>query len=327
MVFYLIIDLKMISFAERVEKINPESLSFNKLETLQVNLGYLCNQSCNHCHVNAGPSNHKMMSKGVMEKIIDVLRNQKGITMDITGGAPELHPEFRSFVEEARSLTPRLMVRTNLTVFSEEGMDWLPQWYADHQVVLIASLPCYTKENVDRQRGRGVFEKSIKALKRFNEVGYGESLKLNLVYNPGADFLPGSQRELEDDYKKELSQNYGIRFNNLYTITNVPLGRFYNYLRDNDRLEQYVRLLAENFNPAAIENVMCRNLISVDWEGILYNCDFNQAAGMPIINESGKILKIDDIEEATQCGMAISVAGHCYSCTAGAGSSCTGVLT
>lgn len=324
---YLIIYAMITPFAERVERINPEFLVFDKLETLQVNLGYLCNQYCSHCHVNAGPSNNRMMSKGVMEKIIDFLRYKKGISLDITGGAPELHPEFKFFVEGISGLTPRLMVRTNLTVFSEEGMEGIPQWYRDHHVVLIASLPCYTKENVDKQRGRGVFEKSIAALRRLNGVGYGESLELNLAYNPGADFLPGSQRDLERDYKKELFENYGIRFHHLFTITNMPLGRFRDYLESNNRFEQYVHLLAENFNPDATPNIMCRSLISVDWQGILYNCDFNQAAGLPIMNESGKIQKIDDIQEATQGGMTISVAEHCYSCTAGAGSSCTGVLT
>ena len=218
------------------------------------------------------------------------------------------------------------MVRTNLTILLEEGKDWIPQWYRDNQVVVMASMPCYTKENVDKQRGNGVYEKSIKVLKRLNELGYGDSLELNLVYNPGGAFLPGPQKELEMDYKRELSQNHGLRFHNLFTITNAPIGRFKNYLKANGLLEQYTELLADNFNPDAVRNIMCRTLISVDWQGILYNCDFNLALGLPIRNKAGKILKIDDIQDAIQSGNEIAVAEHCYSCTAGAGSSCTGVL-
>jgi len=266
------------------------------------------------------------MSKDVMEEIIDFLRNQKALVLDITGGAPELNPNLKFFIEETCPLTSRLMVRTNLTIFSEKGMDWIPRWYRDHQVVLIASLPCYTKENVDNQRGNGVFEKSIKALRKLNELGYGDSLELNLVYNPGGDFLPGPQRELETDYKIQLFKNHGVRFHNLFTLTNAPLGRFKDYLKTNGRLERYIRLLASNFNPDAASNVMCRTLISVDWQGILYNCDFNLAAGLPIRDRTGKILEIDRGQDAIQSGYEIVIAEHCYSCTAGAGSSCTGVL-
>jgi len=316
----------IVDFREKIKNINPKLLSFDKLETLQVNLGNMCNQHCEHCHIDAGPAGNKIMNKEVMEKIIKFLRNQKGPTLDITGGCPELNPNFKFFIEETRGLTSRLMVRTNLTIFLERGMDWIPQWYKEHQIVLIASLPCYTEENVDKQRGNGAFEKSIKALKKLNELGYGDSLELNLVYNPGGDFLPGLQKELEMDYKKQLFENYGIIFNNLFTITNAPLGRFKNYLKANGQIEEYINLLADNFNPDAAANIMCRTLISIDWQGILYNCDFNQAAGLPIRNKARKILEIDDIQYAIQNGHEIVTDGHCYCCTAGSGSSCTGVL-
>lgn len=266
------------------------------------------------------------MRRDVMEKIIDFLRRHEGLVLDITGGCPELHPDFKYFVEEARGLVPRLMVRTNLTVLLEEGKEWILQWYRDNHVVIMASLPCYTKENVDKQRGSGVYERSIKVLKRLNELGYGSSLELNLVYNPGGCFLPGSQGELEKDYKKELFQHYGLRFNRLFTITNAPIGRFHNYLEENGLLEDYTRLLADNFNSDAAKNIMCRSLISVDWQGVLYNCDFNQALGLPIRNKAGRILEVADIQEAIASGAEIVVANHCYSCTAGAGSSCTGAL-
>jgi radical SAM/Cys-rich protein len=316
----------IVDFKERVASVDPGLLCFDKLETLQVNLGDMCNQCCQHCHIEASPTGSRIMRRDVMEKIIHFLRNNNGIALDITGGCPELHPDFRFFVEETHGLTPRLMVRTNLTILVEEGKDWIPQWYKDNQLVLIASMPCYTKENVDKQRGDAVYEKSIKALRLLNELGYGDSLELDLVYNPGGAFLPGSQRELEVDYKRELSQNYGLRFHSLLAITNAPLGRFKRHLEANGRLDQYNHLLADNFNINAARNIMCRTLISVDWQGILYNCDFNQATELAIRNKAGKILEIDYIQEAIQSGVDIVVAGHCYACTAGAGSSCTGAL-
>lgn len=316
----------IIDFKETIKNVNPKLLSFDRLETLQVNLGNMCNQYCEHCHVDAGPAGDKIMSRGVMEKITNFLRDQQELTLDITGGCPELNPNFKSFIEKTSGLVSRLMVRTNLTILLEKGMDWIPGWYKEHRVILIASLPCYTEENVDKQRGNGVFEKSIKALQRLSKLGYGNSLELNLVYNPGGDFLPGSQEELETDYKEELFENYGIRFNNLFTITNAPLGRFKNYLGESNQFEQYIQLLAENFNPDTAENIMCRTLISVDWQGVLYNCDFNQAAGLPIRDSTGKILKIDDIQDVIQNKYEILVDEHCYCCTAGAGSSCTGIL-
>jgi radical SAM/Cys-rich protein len=265
------------------------------------------------------------MSKGVMEKIINFLRIHNGLILDITGGCPELHPNLKYLVEEAYKTVSRLMIRTNLTILLERDVYWISEFYRDHEVVIIASLPCYTKENVDKQRGNGAFEKSIKALKKLNELGYGDSLELNLVYNPGGNFLPNSQMELEKDYRKHLFEKYGIKFNNLFTITNVPLGRFKNYLKSNGLIKEYIKLLVDNFNPDAVPNIMCRTLISVDWQGVLYNCDFNLSAGLPI-NISGKIYNIDDIQEVIQKRYEIILTEHCYACTAGSGSSCSGAL-
>ncbi len=208
---------------ERIRQLDPNFLCFKKLETLQLNLGNMCNQHCTHCHVSASSTGSKIMSKEVIEKVVDFLQNQEGLVLDITGGSPELHPNFRFFIEETRELTSRLMVRTNLTIFFETGMDWIPYWHRDHQVVLMASLPCYTRENVDKQRGKGVFEKSVKALRKLNELGYGDCLELNLVHNPGGDFLPGEQRELEIEYRRQLLKNHGVIFNSLFTLTGLTI--------------------------------------------------------------------------------------------------------
>lgn len=311
---------------ERIRGLDPNFLCSRKIETLQVNLGNMCNQHCTHCHVSASSAGSKIMSKEVIREVVDFLKNQEGLVLDITGGSPELHPNFRFFIEKTRKLTPRLIVRTNLTVFFEKGMDWIPNWYRDHRVVLIASLPCYTRENVDKQRGKGVFEKSVKALRKLNELGYGECLELNLVHNPGGDFLPAHQRELETEYRRQLLKNHGVIFDNLFTLTNAPLGRFKDYLRANGRFDLYIRLLAENFNPDTASNIMCQILISVDWQGTLYNCDFNLAAGLPIRDTAGKTLEIDRVQEAISGRYETVLAEHCYSCTAGLGSSCTGIL-
>ena len=320
------IDNVIADFRSRAQSIAPGSLVFDNLMTLQVNLGNMCNQQCQHCHMEASPFGSKIMPSEVITKIVDFLRCQPGITLDITGGCPEMNPDFRLLVEEARGLVPRLKVRTNLTVLLEKEMEWVAPWYRDNRIILIASMPCYTRENVDQQRGNGVFGKSIEALGRLNKLGYGDSLELDLVYNPGGAFLPSSQRDLEMDYKRELLQGHGIKFSNLFTITNAPLGRFRNYLEASDQLEQYVNLLSDNFNPEALKNIMCRSLISVDWQGILYDCDFNQVTGLPIRNRAGRIVTLDHMQDAIQSGREIAVAEHCYSCTAGAGSSCMGVL-
>ena len=313
-------------FKETIRSMNPSSACFDKLVTLQVNVGDKCNQCCEHCHLTAGPEGHKMMQEDVMEKIIHFLSYYRGLVLDITGGCPELNPRFKSFVERVHGFASCVMVRTNLTVLTDDGMEWIPPWYREQGVILIGSLPCYTEENVNRQRGNGVFKKSIAALKKLNELGYGTDLELNLIYNPSSDCLPAPQHQLEEDYRRQLLTQHGICFSNLFTIVNVPLGRFKNYLEACGRTESYFKLLVDNFNPATVETIMCRTLINVDWQGILYNCDFNQASGLPMRNSNGAIITIDTIQEALESGHEIVTGEHCYSCTAGAGSSCTGVL-
>ena len=307
---------------------NPQLLWFDKLQTLQVNLGNRCNQSCAHCHIQAGPTGKKMMPKLIMERIINFMLNHPGLCVDITGGCPELNPDFKFFVDSVYDLASPIIVRTNLTVFFESGLHWVPEWYCKNKVVLIASLPCYTDKNVEQQRGQGVFKKSIAALKVLNKLGYGidGQLQLNLVYNPGGDFLPGPQAKLEEDYKRELGEKYGVKFNNLYTITNAPIGRFRQYLKANGKLRQYLQLLVENFNPSTAQNIMCRNLISVDYRGMVYNCDFNQALNLPVIDGSGKNAMIEQLEGVLSEDLEIITDDHCFCCTAGAGSSCTGSL-
>jgi len=317
-----------VSFEEKVKKIGIRSLKLDKLQTLQVNLGNRCNQSCAHCHVEAGPNGKNIMARVVMQKVIDFLKKYSVQCVDITGGCPELNPDFRFFIENVHLLTKQIMVRTNLTVFFEPGLDWISKWYSDHNVVIIGSLPCYTEENVDGQRGGGVFEKSITALRMLNDLGYGsdENLELNLVYNPGGEFLPGPQQQLEADYKRELNEKHGVKFNNLFTITNAPIGRFKQYLQSNGKLESYQKILIENFNPETAKNIMCLNLLSIDYRGIVYNCDFNQALDLPIIDAFGNVLTIDQLENALLEGIDIITDEHCFCCTAGAGSSCKGSL-
>lgn len=315
-------------FREALTNTDPRFLRFDQLQTLQVNLGNRCNQSCAHCHVQAGPRGEKIMPKAIMHKIIDFLWNHPGLCIDITGGCPELNPDFRFFVEGVCESASPFMVRTNLTVFFEPGLGWVPEWYRDHQVVIIGSLPCYTEQNVDKQRGPGAFEKSIEAIRWLNRLGYGreEGLEFNLVYNPGGDFLPGPQQQLEADYKRELNDKYGVWFNKLFTMTNAPIGRFRRYLESNGRLKQYMRLLTESFNPNAAENIMCRNLVSVDYRGVLYNCDFNQALGLPIIDTEGNTVTVEQLDDVLSEGIEITTGEHCFCCTAGSGSSCTGSL-
>jgi radical SAM/Cys-rich protein len=317
-----------VSFEQKIKEIGFGFLKLDKLQTLQVNLGNRCNQLCAHCHVEAGPNGKNIMARVVMQKVIDFLQKYSLQCVDITGGCPELNHDFRFFIENVHLLTKQIMVRTNLTVFFEPGLDWISKWYSDHNVVIIGSLPCYTEENVDGQRGGGVFEKSITALRMLNDLGYGsdENLELNLVYNPGGEFLPGPQQQLEADYKRELNEKHGVKFNNLFTITNAPIGRFKQYLQSNGKLESYQKLLIENFNPETAKNIMCLNLLSIDYRGIVYNCDFNQALDLPIIDAFGNVLTIDQLENALLEGIDIITDEHCFCCTAGAGSSCKGSL-
>jgi radical SAM/Cys-rich protein len=315
-------------FREIVTGINPSLLWLDRMRTLQVNLGNRCNQSCSHCHVQAGPDGQKIMPREVMQKIIDFAASHPGLCLDITGGCPELNPDFKFFLDGICDSASLLMVRTNLTVFFEPGLEWVGPWYRDHGVVVIGSLPCYTQENVDSQRGPEAFSRSINAIRHLNELGYGskENLELDLVYNPGGEFLPGPQQELEADYKRELNEKYGVSFNKLFTITNAPIGRFRQYLEANGKLKDYLRLLVENFNPSAVENIMCRNLVSVDYRGLLYNCDFNQALDLPIIDTAGQSVTIEKLAGILDSELEIISGEHCFCCTAGAGSSCTGSL-
>ncbi len=315
-------------FKKELESIDSRLLSLERLETLQVNLGDRCNQSCAHCHLQAGPNGEKIMSRKVMEKIIDLLRSRPGLTVDVTGGCPELNPDFKFFIDGACEAARHVMVRTNATVFFEPDLSWVPRWYSEKKVTLTVSLPCYTAQNVDGQRGAGAFEKSIAALRLLNDLGYGANgrLQLNLVYNPGGGFLPGRQDQLEVDYKRELHEKYGVRFNKLFTITNAPIGRFKQHLQANGQLYQYQRLLVENFNPDAAESIMCRTLISIGCDGIAYNCDFNQALDLPIVDLQGRIVSIERLQEALNGGIELITGDHCFCCTAGAGSSCTGSL-
>ncbi len=315
-------------FENEIERIRPGLLQLDRLKTLQVNLGNVCNQRCRHCHVQAGPDGRRIMTRPVMRKIVDFLQNHPGLCLDMTGGCPELNPDFRFLLEKTCGLVDRMMVRTNLTVFFEPGIDWVCRWYRDHGVVVVGSLPCYTQQNVDAQRGRGVFDRSIEAMRLLNGLGYGKDdrLELDLVYNPAGEFLPGSQATLEADYKKRLHDDYGVVFTRLFTITNAPIGRFRQHLQANGGLEKYLKLLVDNFNPDAIENIMCRSLVSIDYRGIAYNCDFNQALNLPIVDGHGNVVTIDTLSRALGGTIKIIADSHCYCCTAGVGSSCTGAL-
>jgi radical SAM/Cys-rich protein len=311
------------------QRSSPRPLKFDKLETLQINLGNRCNQLCRHCHVEAGPNGNKIMSQPIMRDIIDFVKDYAVSSVDLTGGCPELNPHFKFFVESLRALVPEIKIRTNLTIMLEPAMNWLPEWYKQHKLVLIASLPCYTMENVDRQRGKGVFEKSIKAMTMLNSIGYGiePELELHLVYNPGSAALPAPQTQLEADYKQHLLKEHGIVFNKLFTIANAPIGRFRQYLESSGNLDKYLNLLKTCFNPQTLDSVMCRNLISVDYQGFLYNCDFNQILKMSIHDVNSKPLHITRLKDALEGRIEILTGEHCFSCTAGAGSSCKGILT
>jgi radical SAM/Cys-rich protein len=295
-----------------------------RLQTLQVNVGRKCNQACRHCHVDAGPWRTEMVGRAVAGRIGEWIRQYQPEIVDITGGAPELSEFFRFFVESARSARSHVIDRCNLTIIEEPGYDDLPDYLAGQEVEVIASLPCYTAENVAKQRGAGVFEKSISALRKLNEVGYGSRLPLNLVYNPVGPNLPGPQAELEADYKEALGREFGITFNRLYTITNQPIARFAEDLRRLGKAEEYLSLLANTFNPATVESLMCRTTLSVGWMGEVYDCDFNQMLGMQMRN--GKPLYLWDVTPELLEGWAVRTEPHCLACTAGCGSSCSGAL-
>jgi len=295
--------------------------------TLQLNITKKCNQACIHCHVNAAPGRTEMMDKNTIDRILDLLSYDNNIhTVDITGGAPELNPEFRYLVEKINSMGKKIIDRCNLTVLLENGQEDTIEFLAQNLVHIIASMPCYTEENVNRQRGNDVYEKSISVLKALNLAGYGKAgsgLILDLVYNPGSGCLPGEQSMLEADYKQQLNSNYGIEFNNLLTMTNMPIMRFKEMLINEGMLESYTSLLEKSFNPQAASNVMCRELLSVAWNGNLYNCDFNQALNIPLKEKPQTIWDIADFNDIPS---EISHGDHCFACTAGNGSSCCGAL-
>jgi radical SAM/Cys-rich protein len=297
-------------------------------EILQVNVGKLCNLTCVHCHVNAGPKRKEIMTRATIDRIIDWLAKTEIRTVDLTGGAPEMIPDFCYFVERAKALQPsrHIIDRCNLTILLEPGYENLAEFLAERKVEIIASMPCYSPENVNAQRGEGVFEGSIAALQLLNSLGYGihPDLPLHLIYNPVGAFLPASQAKLEADYKREFKEHFGIVFNKLYTLTNLPVGRFAAYLRHNNKLEQYMNLLIEAFNPATIDGLMCRNTISVGWCGEVYDCDFNQQLDMQWKN--GHEMFLWDVDPGKIENREIMTGDHCFGCTAGAGSSCGGAL-
>jgi len=293
-----------------------------RLQTLQINVGRKCNQACRHCHVEAAPWRIEMMNRETAHRIGEWISTHQPKIVDITGGAPELSEHFHFLVETSRDNGCHVIDRCNLTIIETAQYAWLPEYLADHEVEIIASLPCYLESNVDAQRGNGVFEKSIAALKRLNAVGYGSRLPLNLVYNPLGARLPAEQRELEAEYKSELRARYGIEFTSLFTITNQPIGRFADELRQCGKLDDYLELLADSFNPAAVESVMCRSTLSVGWRGEIYDCDFNQMLGMRIYD--CKPLFLWDVTPGELDRWQIQTGIHCFACTAGCGSSCTG---
>jgi len=320
----------MNRFSDRL-MVEGRELRRTRTEILQVNVGKLCNLTCVHCHVNAGPKRKEVMTRETIDRIVDWLATTQIPIVDLTGGAPEMIPDFRYFIERARELQPSRHVidRCNLTILLERGYEDLGEFLAMNKVDIIASMPCYSPENVNAQRGDGVFEGSIAALQLLNWLGYGTDpeLPLHLVYNPVGAFLPPPQVELETDYKRELKKHFGIVFNNLYTITNLPIGRFASYLRHNNKLEEYMELLIRAFNPATIEGLMCRNTISVGWRGEVYDCDFNQQLRMQWFrNGESERLFLWDIDPRSLEGREIMTGNHCFGCTAGAGSSCGGAI-
>lgn len=315
------------SFMTALKGINLYPLKPNDLEILQINLGYLCNLECNHCHVDASPRRKEITTKDVLNKCLEVIDTVKTIhTVDLTGGAPEMNPDFEWLLEELGKRDVEVLVRSNLTILVEGKFKTYPKLLTKHKVTIVSSLPCYTEENVDAQRGDGVFTKSIKALQILNELGYGThpELKLHLVYNPGGASIAPSQDALHHDYTIELKEKYNIVFNDLFTITNLPISRFLEYLIAENQLETYMDVLANSFNPSAAQNVMCRNTLSVDYDGNIYDCDFNQILKLQIATEKSK--NIMDFNYQDIKNRDIIINQHCYGCTAGEGSSCQGAL-
>ncbi len=312
-------------FDEKFELVGEGRLKATEIEIFQVNLGKMCNQVCKHCHVDAGPDRKEIMTKETMQDCLDILNAPDIPTVDLTGGAPEMNPNFKWFVDEVKKLDRHVIVRSNLTILETNGFEDYAEFMANHKVEIVSSLPYYKKSFTDKQRGDGVFDKSIAAMKKLNALGYGKEdpeLKFHLVYNPVGAYLPPSQSELEQDYKRELKNNFDIDFNNLYTITNMPISRFLDYLIQSGNYESYMQKLVDSFNPVAASNVMCRFTISVGWDGQLYDCDFNQMLELNMDHGAPPHIKDFDIEKIRN--RRIVTGQHCYGCTAGAGSSCGG---
>ncbi len=316
------------TFKDKIAETNHFPLKPKKLEILQLNLGYMCNQVCSHCHVDAGPDRKEIMTKETMEQCLEVIRNTGAHTLDLTGGAPEMNPNFRWFVEEASKAGIKdFIVRSNLTIIlANKKYHDLPEFFKKHRVHVASSLPFYKRDKTDKQRGDGVFDKSIKALQMLNAVGYaqeGTGLKLDLVYNPSGAFLPTNQQALEQDFKVALKEDFNIDFNSLFAITNLPISRFLEYLIASENYEDYMYALVEAYNPTAVENVMCTNTISISWDGWLYDCDFNQMLDLKV---ASKVQHISDYNEDLLNDRNIIISQHCYGCTAGQGSSCQGTV-
>jgi radical SAM/Cys-rich protein len=306
------------------------SVSRNELEILQVNLGYLCNQSCLHCHVNAGPTRKELMQRDNIVHILEVLEQTAVHTLDLTGGAPEMNPLFRELVVAARELGIEVIDRCNLTILLEPGYQGTAEFLAENEVQIVASLPCYLEENVDGQRGKGVYQKSMQALRQLNQLGYGQEnskLGLTLVYNPTGPYLPPSQDSLQQDYKTFLAENFDIQFDQLFTITNMPIARFGSTLLARGEFENYMNLLKDAFSVTNMKGLMCINQLSIDWEGYVYDCDFNQMLKMNIRNpDNFQKLHVSEVLKTRLQDIPVSIADHCYGCTAGQGSSCGGAL-
>lgn len=319
----------MQPFAQRLH-LSGDVLKRRAVDVLQVNLGRYCNLACIHCHVEAGPTRNEMMSRQNIDAVLRFLASTEIPTLDITGGAPELHPDFDYLVESARKLGRHVMDRCNLTVIFEPEKDYLPEFFKRQNVELVCSLPCYSEENVDKQRGKGTFDLSVRALQIFNQIGYGQpdsDLVLNLVYNPVGPHLPPPQDKLEQDYKRILNDQFGIVFNHLYCLSNMPITRYETHLRLRGEYDRYMELLADNFNAGTLNQVMCRYLISVGWEGSIYDCDFNQMLGLSLRDARGEALNIGSLTSLDQVlERSITIGDHCYACTAGSGSSCGGAL-
>ena len=316
------------TFANKLKESNQFPLQPKKLEILQINLGYMCNQVCAHCHVDAGPDRKEIMTLETMQQCLEVIKNTGAHTLDLTGGAPEMNPNFREFVEAAAKAGIKdFIVRSNLTILrANKKYHDLPSFFKKHNIHVVSSMPHWTRGKTDKQRGDGVFNKSIEALHMLNAVGYGKEdsdLKLDLVYNPSGAFLPGDQMALENDFKKALKRDFNIDFHHLFAITNLPISRFLDYLIASENYEEYMFSLVDAYNPAAVANVMCTNTLSVSWDGYLYDCDFNQMLNLKV---ASKVKHIADYNEAILQERNIIINQHCYGCTAGAGSSCQGVV-